>query len=227
MTHPEHTPASRADPDRPSAEERDPRAARARTEPMTVRALRGAGYLVETDGGSYVVDLDGGSCECPDHEIRGTRCKHLRRVAMAVTGGDVPPPGRRHAACAVCGATVAVDRCAAGPQLCRRHRPAVGDLVVDRETGDRLVVVGPPGERADAAAIDDGRLVAAVPTNAHYGGHEPVVPAVYVDSLRAGDDLAAATRYRFPASRLRATGRRHGAVSAAVDGGDLADPSSA
>lgn len=193
---------------------------------MTVRPLRSDGYLVTTDGGSYVVDLDRGACDCPDHEIRGVRCKHLRRVALAVTDGAVPAPGQRHAACAVCGETVAVDRCEEGPHLCPGHRPAVGDLVVDRETGDRLVVVGSPGERADAATISDGRVVAAVPTNAAYGDHEPVVPAVYVDAIGAGDDRGEVRQYRFPASRLRATGRRHGVASAAVDGGDLADPPS-
>ncbi|OYR74477.1 hypothetical protein DJ71_19235, partial [Halorubrum sp. E3] len=62
---------------------------------MTVRPLRDRRYVVETDGGTYVVALDAGTCTCPDHAIRGSRCKHLRRVAMEVTAGTVPAPDER------------------------------------------------------------------------------------------------------------------------------------
>ncbi|MFB6280406.1 MAG: SWIM zinc finger family protein [Haloferacaceae archaeon] len=174
------------------------RAARARTEPMTVRPLRDGRYAVETGGGTYVVALDGGTCTCPDHAIRGARCKHLRRVAMAVTAGRVPAPDERTGACAVCGAALFVPMTADGPRLCDRHERAPGDVVRDRETGGLLVVTGTTGERADEHRTDEGRLVADYPTNDAYGAHEPVVRAVYL-AAAGGDETR---RYAFPASRL-------------------------
>jgi hypothetical protein len=49
-------------------------------------------YLVVSQSGSeYLVDLRDGVCECPDHEHRGVRCKHLRRAAFAT--GEEPIPG--------------------------------------------------------------------------------------------------------------------------------------
>lgn len=77
----------------PNTELLDPRSARAWTEPMSVRRLPDGRYVIETDsGGTYVVDLEEALCSCPDHEIRKTRCKHLRRVAIEVTRGQVEPP---------------------------------------------------------------------------------------------------------------------------------------
>lgn len=231
MTHPENPPASpvastRAadlDPDRgpdpnPNGDQaqdqdrgsdRPPiggRAARARDEPMTVRPLRDRRYAVETDGGSYVVDMVAGRCTCPDHAIRGSRCKHLRRVAMAITASDVPAPDERVAACGVCGRPIHVPLTVGGGHLCDGHRPAPGERVTDRETGEELVVVRVTTERADTAETDEGRPVAAYPTNARYGDHEPVVDAVYAAALRPGTDPTDLDRYRFPASRLRRTG---------------------
>lgn len=73
-----------------STDERiDDRDIRALTTPMTV--IDNAGdvrdaddmYEVTTDSGSaYIVDLRTESCECPDHEYRGVRCKHIRRAAF-------------------------------------------------------------------------------------------------------------------------------------------------
>lgn len=178
------------------------RSARARSEPMTIRPLRDGRYVVETDGGTYVVALDAGTCTCPDHAIRGARCKHLRRVATAVTDGSVPAPDERVGVCAVCGGETFVPIDASGPQLCDRHGFEAGDVVRDRETDERLVVVTVTSERADAVRTDDDRLVAEYPTNAAYGRHEPVVEAVYVDSLRPGRGIEDCKRYEFPASRL-------------------------
>lgn len=218
------TPGSEPDPDwasipaldpdrtrtRTQARDRPPatggRAARARDEPMTVRPLRDRRYVVETDGGSYVVDVAAGRCACPDHSIRGTRCKHLRRVAMAITAGDVPAPDERIAACGLCGRPIHVPLTAGGSHLCDAHSPVPGERVTDRETGEELVVVRVTTDRADAAETDEGRTVAAYPTNARYGGHEPVIDAVYAAALRPGADPADLDRYRFPASRLRRTG---------------------
>ncbi|SDL94866.1 SWIM zinc finger [Halogranum gelatinilyticum] len=208
MTHTRNTPASPAS-DRPTTLPADGftgRALRARTEPMLVRPLRDDRYVVETERGTYVVDLDGRSCTCPDHAIRGARCKHLRRVAIEVTEGRVPPPGHRRAVCAVCGDVTFVPTYERGPQLCDRHGFAPGDFVRDRETEGILVVTRVTGERADEYETAEGRPVADYETNADYGGHEPVVEAVYLESVRALgglDTVGDAKRYGFPASRLR------------------------
>ena len=195
MTHPAHTPASQHQ--RLPPEAATGRALRARTEPMTVRPLRDRRYVVETDGGTYVVDVERRTCTCPDHAIRGARCKHLRRVAIEITEGRVPAPHERPAVCAVCGRETFVPLDAAGPQLCDRHGFTAGDVVTDRETGSTLVVVATTGRRADAVETREGRLVADYETNRRYGRHEPVVDAVYLD------DRPPRRRYRFPASRLR------------------------
>ena len=178
------------------------RSARARSEPMVIRPLRDGRYVVETDGGTYVVALGAGTCTCPDHAIRGSRCKHLRRVAMAVTDEAVPAPDERVGVCAVCGGETFVPIDASGSQLCERHGFEPGDVVRDRETGERVVVAAVTTKRADAVRTDDGRLVAEYSTNAEYGRHEPVIEAVYVDSLRPGRGIEDCKRYEFPASRL-------------------------
>jgi hypothetical protein len=205
MTHPAHTPASlpatRSKTTLPAAGTTG-RARRARVEAMAVRPLRDGRYAVETDGEgeTYVVDLDATTCTCPDHEVRGARCKHLRRVALEVTARLVPPPGRRTAVCAVCGGRTFVPVATRGPSLCARHARRPGHRVVDRETGDRLLVVAATGARADRVETDEGRLVADYPSNADYGRHEPVFEAVYVDAVERDGPVRA---YAFPASRLR------------------------
>jgi hypothetical protein len=183
---------------------------------MAVRPLRDGRYAVETDGDDYVVDLEAVGCTCPDHRLRGARCKHLRRVALEVTEGLVPPPDERTAVCAVCGGPTFVPVEVRGPALCDRHDHDLGAVVTDRETGDRLVVVASTGERADRVATDEGRLVADYPSNDAYGAHEPVFRVVYLDALRRGGPVR---RYAFPASRLRPR-----CVDADVGAG--ADPSS-
>ena len=183
----------------------DPRAERAATEPMTVRRLPDGRYVVETDGGTYVVDLDAGDCTCPDHAIRGARCKHLRRVAMSVTAGAVPAPGERVGACAVCGRETFVPVDGGESHLCDRHAFAPGDVVGDRETGKDLIVTAVTTDRADDYRTDEGRLVAAYDANEAYGAHEPVVEAVYVESLRPETALDDLNTYAFPASRLTAS----------------------
>jgi hypothetical protein len=164
---------------------------------MTVRPLRDRRYVVETDGGTYVVDVERRTCTCPDHAIRGARCKHLRRVAIEITERRVPAPHERPAVCAVCGDETFVPLDATGPQLCDRHTFEPGAVVTDRETGSALVVVRSTTRRADAVETREGRVVADYETNRHYGRHEPVVEAVYLD------DQPPRRRYHFPASRLR------------------------
>jgi hypothetical protein len=167
---------------------------------MTLRPLRDGRIIVETDGGTYVVDVDHQQCTCPDHAIRGARCKHLRRVAIEAAAERIPPAGMRRSVCAVCGTrtVAAVDHSTA---LCERHAFEPGELVVDRETGSLLIVVARTAVRADASRTDDGRLIADIETNQQYGDHEPVIEAVYAGHL------GRPKRYGFPASRLRHTDR--------------------
>lgn len=179
---------------------------------MLVRALRDDRYVVETDSGTYVVDLEDRDCTCPDHAIRGALCKHLRRVAIEVNEGRVPPPGHRTGVCAVCGDHTFVPMHERGPALCARHDFEPGDLVRDRESGKLLVVTHRTRQRADETTTDNGRLIAEFESNAEYGDHEPVVEAVYVGSLAPRDDQFDVTdtrRYGFPASRLRRLERKH------------------
>lgn len=189
------------------------RSRRARLEPMAVRPLRDGRYAVETDSGTYVVDLDDRTCTCPDHAIRGQRCKHLRRVAVEVTTDRLPAPDERTVICAVCGAPAYRPEAEDGAPLCDRHRPAPGDLVRDRETDSLLVVTAVTAERADERVVPgEGRTVADFETNDGYGDHEPVIEAVYLASLPAtptAADLRDRKRYAFPASRLVPVDREH------------------
>ena len=204
MTHSVHTSASAARHTLPD-DGLTGRAGRARREPMAVRALRDDTYLVDTEHDSYIVDLDDRSCTCPDNTIRHARCKHLRRVAMEVNEGLVPPPGKRDGACAVCGEPIFVP-VGRGSYLCAAHRPARGEFVRDRESGCLLLVTSVTSERADERETEDGRPIAEYDSNADYGDHEPVVEAVYVGRASAADghlDVSGLRRYSFPASRLK------------------------
>ena len=55
-----------------------------------VRGADGMYLVVSQSGSEYLVDTRLGACECPDHEYRDVRCKHLRRVAFAT--GERPIP---------------------------------------------------------------------------------------------------------------------------------------
>lgn len=164
---------------------------------MAVRALRDRRYVVETEGGTYVVDVERGTCTCPDHAIRHSHCKHLRRVAIEITAGRVPAPDERIGVCAVCGRKTFVPFDASGSHLCERHGFVPGDVAIDRESGTPVRVVETTTARADSVETREGRLVADYETNRAYGRHEPVVDAVYLG------DRPPRRRYRFPASRLR------------------------
>ncbi|MFB6087390.1 MAG: SWIM zinc finger family protein [Haloarculaceae archaeon] len=183
----------------PDVRRLDDRAARAWTERMAVRPLRGARYAVDSESGAtYTVDLATHACTCPDHEIRGETCKHLRRVAIEITARRVPPPGKRRADCAVCGRETHADRGTALPR-CENCRLDPGDVVQDRETGDRLVVARGTDRRADEVTIDAADCtVAAYEGNEGYPADDPVVEARYlVDAARDVDRA-----YSFPRSRL-------------------------
>lgn len=181
------------------------RARRARTEPMAVRSFGTNLYEVTTEGGSYLVDVGASRCTCPDFLFRDARCKHLRRVAIEITEGRVPPPGHVAVDCRDCATAVFVrsDR-ADGPHYCGAHRLVVGDTVRDRETGRRLVVVTRPERRADEVHLEDS-TVADHPTNGDYRPDEPVVGAVYPGGriTAEGPRPADLRVYSFPRSRLR------------------------
>jgi SWIM zinc finger. len=70
----------------------DDRGRRAREMRAAVEHRGGPLYEVRSGDDEYRVDLADGTCECPDYTHREVRCKHLRRVAIEVTDGEVPPP---------------------------------------------------------------------------------------------------------------------------------------
>lgn len=178
------------------------RGIRAWTEQMAVHPLDGM-YVVES-GGTYVVDPIAGTCTCPDRELRGETCKHLRRVAIEITARRVPPPGKHSERCRHCGGDTFVTDDADPPALCPACRVEPGEIILDRETGDRLVVVDVTDERADEVEIPGvGTTVAAYPTNEGYPDDDVVVVVVYLADATRRDDPA---RYRFPLSRLEVTG---------------------
>ena len=196
----------------PRGTELDERSLRARTEPMSVTAFGTDLYEVESASGeTYHVNLPAGRCTCPDHAFRGERCKHVRRVAIEVNEGRVPPPGAVAVDCATCGATTFVGRDAAGPHFCADHRIRPGDRVRDRETGDYLQVVAVSDRRADEVAIENSvYTVAGYPSNRNYPADDPVVGVVYPQSVRigaAGPTPESLRVYSFPRTRLERIAR--------------------
>jgi len=177
----------------------DERAARAWTERMAVRPLGDGRYAVDSQSGAtYVVDVPDRSCTCPDNQIRGERCKHLRRVGIEITTRRVPAPGERATTCAACGVQTFVpeDR---EPPLCDTCRLQPGDIVRDREAGDRLVVARVTSERANEVLVESvGETVSDYATNDSYPRDDLVVEAVYLGDLAREEPR----RYSFPLSRF-------------------------
>lgn len=200
MTQARNGTPPRREPLAPDLSALDDRSVRAWTEPMTVRQLPDDRYAVDgKSGATYVVDLEQSTCSCPDHVIRGERCKHLRRTAIEVTRGRVPSPRTRPRFCAVCGGRL---KPADGdePPLCAACGPEPGEIVLDRGTGSRLLVVEVTANRADEVEIPDrGWTVADHPTNRGYDPDDPVIEAVYVEDIGEKDSPR---RYSFPVSRI-------------------------
>lgn len=186
----------------PDTRRLDERSARAWTEAMAVRPVGEGRYVVESQSGAeYLVDLPNSDCSCPDHEIRGEHCKHIRRVAIEVTERRVPAPGMMEADCAICGHEAFVPE--SGPAVCGDCWLERGDLATDRETGDTVVVYRLTDERADERYIDAAATtVADYPKNDGYPRADPVVEVVYPFSGDAESGLDERPRYAFPYSRL-------------------------
>ena len=190
----------------------DMRSQRARLERMAVTPLGGGVYDVESQSGhTYAVDLPGSRCTCPDHVFRQANCKHIRRIAMEITEGLLPAPGEKAVVCANCGRELFVDEGAQEPQFCEECELASGEMVLDQETGDLLVVVRMTDQRADEVEIA-GRdcTVAEYPNNEHYNPDDVVVEVLY--PIPAGlddDDLKPhhLRRYSFPRGRLARRGQ--------------------
>lgn len=184
----------------PDLREMPDRSARAWTERMAVQHVAGSQYAVESESGAtYLVDPVAGTCDCPDATIRGEACKHLRRVAIEITTHRVPPPGKRRAHCGACGRETFVPE-SMEPPLCDDCALEPGDVVRDRETGDRLVVRAVTSERADEVEIATAETtVADYPTNEGYPPDDVVVEVSYLSDVTAREEPRI---YSFPHSRL-------------------------
>lgn len=169
---------------------------------MAVKPLEHGRYAVDSSSGAtYVVDLPRGDCDCPDHRIRGERCKHLRRVALEVTERRVPPPGKHCTDCGICGRESFLPE--SGLDICGDCWLEGGDLATDRETGDTVVVYRLTADRADERYIDAADCtVAAYGKNDGYPSDDPVVEVVYPFSGAADAAITDRPRYAFPYSRL-------------------------
>jgi len=202
MTHAENRPASQPKPLAPDVESLDERSRRAWTESMAVRPLADGRYAVDSESGAtYVVDLDGSDCSCPDSEIRGALCKHVRRVVIEINQGLLPPPARS-TTCRACGRALPFAPGEDAPRYCENCRLEPGDLVYDRERGPDvpLLVVSVDDRRADEVPIPGvGSTVAAYGENRRYDPADPVVEVVYPRSVRPTEPPR---RYAFPRSRL-------------------------
>ncbi len=204
---PLESPTASPDPDprqplAPDLSHLDDRSTRAWTEAMAVRPLAGGRYLVESQSGAtYLVDLPQSTCSCPDHEIRGACCKHLRRVAIEVNERRVPPPGKTHGTCRICKTTTFVPE--SGPSVCDDCWIAPGTPVTDRETDDTVIVDRVTDEPADEWYLESAEcLLADYPGNETYPRDDLVVTAVYQSSHEADTEHDTQHRYAFPYSRL-------------------------
>jgi hypothetical protein len=167
---------------------------------MAVRHLGSDRYAVDSQSGAtYTVDAAAGTCSCPDATVRGEVCKHRRRVAIEITARRVPPPGHRRASCAACGTDTFVDE-RARPPLCATCALEAGDVVLDRETGDRLLVTAVTGRRANEVTVSTAETtVADYPTNEGHPDDDIVVEVSYLSDVSGTVDPRT---YAFPHSRL-------------------------
>lgn len=179
----------------------DEQSRRAWTEPMSVKPFGGA-YLVDCDDEpTRFVRLGDSNCSCGGTD-GDDRCKHVRRVAIEINIGRVPPPSGRSIPCQGCGTAVDVSVADDLPHLCPECNVEPGDLVVDRE-GDAntpLLVVSGPGLPADEVTVPEADVsVAEYSGNDDYRSSAPVVEAVFPQSVSTDRPPR---RYLFPVPRL-------------------------
>ncbi len=201
MTHPSSLPE--ADAGRRAGAEAllDEQSRRAWTEPMAVKPF-GDAYIVDCGSDeSHFVRLGDSDCSCGGNDA-DERCAHVRRVAIEINLGRVPPPSGQSIQCRGCGETVPVSVADDPPHLCSACHVRPGDLVVDRE-GDGntpLLVVSRPGLPADQVPVPDAEgTVADYPGNGSYRASAPVVEAVFPRSVTTDRPPR---RYLFPVPRL-------------------------
>jgi hypothetical protein len=168
---------------------------------MAVKPFGGA-YLVDAeDEATQFVTLGDSSCSCGGSD-GDDRCKHVRRVAIEINLGRVPPPSGHSIPCQGCGDRVDVSVADDPPHLCPDCDVEPGDLVFDRE-GDAdtpLLVVSAPGLPADEVAVPGADVtVAAYPGNGDYRSSAPVVEAVFPQAVSTDRPPR---RYLFPVPRL-------------------------
>jgi len=68
----------------------DPREERAREDVEEVVESGDVWLVMSASGEHYHVDPDEETCDCPDHQYRGTRCKHIRAVEQHAEEDDAP-----------------------------------------------------------------------------------------------------------------------------------------
>jgi len=133
--------------------------------PETGRA-RGADdlFLVVSESGSeYLVDARDQRCTCPDHEYRGVRCKHLRRVAIA--RGDRPVSAAELAAADV---DPQLGQHTAGPRVVTSD----GGIIEAGDEGEVLKADGDAGDRTDDV-VDLAGVTGDAPAEADDGAERP------------------------------------------------------
>ncbi|MBP2251252.1 hypothetical protein J2754_001573 [Halarchaeum solikamskense] len=68
----------------------DPREERAREDVEAITRSGDLWLVMSASGEHYHVDLDEETCDCPDHEYRGAKCKHIRAVEQHAAEDDTP-----------------------------------------------------------------------------------------------------------------------------------------
>ncbi|MDG5776606.1 SWIM zinc finger family protein [Haloarculaceae archaeon H-GB2-1] len=197
MTPSRITPASHDD---ASAfdDELDETSRRAWTEAMSVRPF-GDSYLVDAEDGTHFVSLGESNCSC---DAANDPCKHIRRVAIEINIGRLPPPDGRTVECPGCGDDVPISAAQESPTLCRDCDLQPGDLVVDAEGSPEtpLIVVSSPGPPAELVPVSDAECtVADYPGNGDYDSEVPVVEVIYPQAVSTDRPPR---RYLFPVTRL-------------------------
>ena len=172
------------------------------TQSMSIRPF-GETYLVDChEGGTHVVLLQESNCSCGESNP-GDPCRHVRRVAIEINIGRLPPPSAERVPCQGCETEMPVGARDDPPYLCQDCRLEPGSVVLD-EQGDPetplLVVSYPGGAAHDVAVPTENCTVADYAGNEKYPSTAPVVEAIspYAVSLSRPP-----RRYLYPVARLK------------------------